>query len=295
MVPFYIYYSMFGFQRIGDLAWLAGDAGARGFLLGGTSGRPTLNAEGLQHQDGHSHVQAALIPNCVAYDPAYAYEVAVIIQAGLHRMYAEQEDVFYYVTVMNEKYAQPAMPAGVEEGILSGLYPVREAPAGSARVQLFGSGAILCEVLAAAELLESDFDLGADVWSVTSYTELARDGDDAERWNRLHPEEPPRLGYLQAQLEGRAGPVVAASDYVRALAEQVRGCVGRPYVVLGTDGWGRSDTRARLREFFEVDRHHVVVAALKALADQGDIAPGRVSEAIERYGLDARRPSPRVS
>ena len=295
MIPFYIYYSMFGFQRIGDLAWLAGDAGARGFLLGGTSGRTTLNGEGLQHQDGHSHVQAALIPNCIAYDPAYAYEVAVVIQDGMRRMFRDQEDVFYYLTVMNEKYAQPAMPEGAEDGILRGLYPVREAGAPPARAQLFGSGAILREVLAAAVLLEEDFGVGADVWSVTSYTELARDGAEAQRWNRLNPESTPRRGFLEQQLEGRAGPVVAASDYVRAYPEQVRSCLGRPYVVLGTDGWGRSDTRAKLRDFFEVDRQHVVVATLKALADQGDIEVERVSEAIRRYGLDPNRPSPWVS
>ena len=292
MIPFYIYYSMFGFQRIGDLAWLAGDAGARGFLLGGTSGRTTLNGEGLQHQDGHSHVQASLIPNCVAYDPAYAYEVAVIIQDGLRRMFAEQENVFYYVTVMNEKYSQPALPEGAEEGILRGLYRVRAAEGGSARVQLFGSGTILREVLAAAELLDADFGLGADVWSVTSYTEIARDGMDAERWNRLHPESPPRPTYVQRALEGHPGPVVAATDYVRTYAEQARPYLDRPYRVLGTDGWGRSDTRAKLREFFEVDRRYVVVASLEALAEAGEIGLDKVSEAIGRYGLDAARPNP---
>jgi len=292
MIPFYIYYSMFGFQRIGDLAWLAGDAGARGFLLGGTSGRTTLNGEGLQHQDGHSHVQAALIPNCVAYDPAYAYEVAVIIQDGLRRMYAEQEDVFYYVTVMNEKYPQPALPAGAEEGILRGLYCVREASAGEARVQLFGSGTILREVLAAADLLKADFGLAADVWSVTSFTELARDGMAAERWNRLNPAGPARTAYIQGALEGRPGPVIAATDYVRTYADQVRPYLDRAYRALGTDGWGRSDTRARLRAFFEVDRHHVVVASLEALAESGEIAVEKVGEAIARYGLDAASANP---
>ncbi len=292
MIPFYIYYSMFGFQRIGDLAWLAGDAGARGFLLGGTSGRTTLNGEGLQHQDGHSHVQAALIPNCVAYDPAYAYEVAVIIQDGLRRMYAEQEDVFYYVTVMNEKYAQPALPAGAEEGILRGLYCVREASPAKARIQLFGSGTILREVLAAADLLEADFGLAADVWSVTSFTELARDGMAAERWNRLNPEGPARTAYLKGALEGRVGPVIAATDYVRTYAEQVRPYLDRAYRVLGTDGWGRSDTRARLRAFFEVDRHHVVVASLEALAESGEVGVEKVGEAIARYGLDAASANP---
>jgi pyruvate dehydrogenase E1 component len=295
MIPFYIYYSMFGFQRIGDLAWLAGDAGARGFLLGGTSGRTTLNGEGLQHQDGHSHVQAALIPNCVAYDPAYAYEVAVIVQEGLRRMFVEQENVFYYITLMNEKYAQPSMPEGMVEGILRGIYPVREAKASPARVQLFGSGAILREVLAAAEILEADFAVPADVWSATSYTELAREGIQVERWNRLHPEAPPRSSYLQQQLEGHPGPVIAASDYIRAFPDQIRAHLDRRYTVLGTDGWGRSDTRERLREFFEVDRHSVVIASLKALADTGEIEAGQVAEAIDRYGLDTERPDPRIS
>ncbi len=295
MIPFYIYYSMFGFQRIGDLAWLAGDAGARGFLLGGTSGRTTLNGEGLQHQDGHSHVQAALIPSCVAYDPAYAYEVAVIVQEGLRRMFAEQENVFYYITLMNEKYSQPTMPEGAAEGILRGIYRVREAKASSARVQLFGSGAILREVLAAAEILEADFSVPADVWSATSYTELAREGIEVERWNRLHPEAPPRSSYLQQQLEGHPGPVIAASDYIRGFPDQIRAHLDRPYTVLGTDGWGRSDTRERLREFFEVDRHSVVIASLKALADAGEIEAGRVAEAIGRYGLDAEKPDPRIS
>ena len=295
MIPFYIYYSMFGFQRIGDLAWLAGDAGARGFLLGGTSGRTTLNGEGLQHQDGHSHVQAALIPNCVAYDPTYAYEVAVIIQDGLRRMYADQENVFFYVTLMNEKYSQPSMPEGSEEGILAGLYRVREAGEMPLRVQLFGSGAILREVLAAAALLEEEHGIGADVWSVTSYTELARDGIAAERWNRLNPEATARTSYLGRQIEKFPGPVIAASDYVRSYPEQVRPLLDRPYTVLGTDGWGRSDTRAKLRGFFEVDRRYVVVSSLKALADLGEIELGRVSEAVARYGLDATKPDPRIS
>jgi pyruvate dehydrogenase E1 component len=295
MIPFYIYYSMFGFQRIGDLAWLAGDAGARGFLLGGTSGRTTLNGEGLQHQDGHSHVQAALIPNCVAYDPTYAYEVAVIIQDGLRRMYADQENVFFYVTLMNEKYSQPSMPEGSEEGILAGLYRVREAGEMPLRVQLFGSGAILREVLAAAALLEEEHGIGADVWSVTSYTELARDGIAAERWNRLNPEATARTSYLGRQIEEFPGPVIAASDYVRSYPEQVRPLLDRPYTVLGTDGWGRSDTRAKLREFFEVDRRYVVIASLKALADLGEIELGRVSDAVARYGLDATKPDPRIS
>ncbi|MBW2698345.1 MAG: pyruvate dehydrogenase (acetyl-transferring), homodimeric type, partial [Deltaproteobacteria bacterium] len=292
MVPFYIYYSMFGFQRVGDLAWLAGDAQARGFLLGGTSGRTTLNGEGLQHQDGHSHVQAALIPSCIAYDPAYAYEIAVIVQDGLRRMFHEQENVFYYVTVMNEKYSQPSMPAGVEQGILKGMYLVREAGEGRHRIQLFGSGAILREVLAAADMLLQDFDVAADVWSVTSYSELAREGAAIERWNLLHPDEEPRLCFVERQLARRKGPAVAASDYVRAHAEAIRPYVGRRYAVLGTDGWGRSDTRAKLRHFFEVDRNFVTAAALKALADEGEIDRGRATEALRKYGIDPDKPSP---
>jgi len=292
MIPFYIYYSMFGFQRIGDLAWLAGDAQVRGFLLGGTSGRTTLNGEGLQHQDGHSHVQASLIPSCVSYDPAYAYELAVIIQDGLRRMYRDQENVFYYITVMNEKYVQPAKPEGVEQGILRGMYLVREGGEGRLRVQLFGSGTILREVLEAADMLAQDFDVAADVWSVTSYSELAREAADVERWNMLHPGKEPRRSFVERQLAKRQGPAVAASDYVRALPEQIRGHVGRRFVVLGTDGWGRSDTRAKLRHFFEVDRNFVAVAALRALADEGELDVGRVAEAIRKYGIDPERPSP---
>jgi pyruvate dehydrogenase E1 component len=292
MIPFYIYYSMFGFQRIGDLAWLAGDAQVRGFLLGGTSGRTTLNGEGLQHQDGHSHVQAALIPSCISYDPAYAYELGVIIQDGLRRMYRDQENVFYYITVMNEKYVQPPKPDGVDQGILRGMYPVREAGEGRLRVQLFGSGTILREVLAAADMLAQDFDVSADVWSVTSYSELAREAALVERWNMLHPGEEPRRSYVERQLVKRRGPAIAASDYVRALPDQIRAYVGRRYLVLGTDGWGRSDTRAKLRHFFEVDRNFVAVAALRALADDGEIDVGRVAEAIRKYGIDPERPAP---
>ncbi|MDG2048820.1 MAG: pyruvate dehydrogenase (acetyl-transferring), homodimeric type [Myxococcota bacterium] len=300
MIPFYIYYSMFGFQRIGDLAWLAGDARARGFLLGGTSGRTTLNGEGLQHQDGHSHVQAALIPSCISYDPAYAYELAVVIREGLRRMLSEQENVFYYITVMNEKYPQPAMPKGVESGILSGMYVVREADkigteSDAPQVQLFGSGALLPEVLSAADILAQDYGVLADVWSVTSYTELARNGAEVDRWNRLNPSESPRTGYLARQLADHPGPVVAVTDYVRAHAEQVRGYVGRAYTVLGTDGWGRSDTRARLRRFFEVDRGSTVVAALHTLAEAGQVDRKRVVEAIEKYGIDGSAPPPTSS
>jgi len=288
MLPFYIYYSMFGFQRVGDLAWAAGDSRARGFLIGGTAGRTTLNGEGLQHEDGHSHIQASLIPNCVSYDPAYAYELAVIVQDGLRRMVGEHEDVFYYLTVMNENYAQPAMPEGAEEGILRGMHPIREAEGGAADVQLLGSGTILREVLAGGELLESDFGVKADVWSVTSFTELRKDGMESERHNRLHPGEEARTSYVEEALGARSGPVVAATDYVRALPDGIRPWIkDKDYTVLGTDGFGRSDYRKALRAFFEVDRHHVVVAALHALGRDAD-----AKKAIEQYGIDPESEAP---
>ena len=295
MIPFYIYYSMFGYQRVGDLVWAAADSRTRGFMLGGTAGRTTLNGEGLQHEDGHSHVLFSVVPNCRAYDPAFGYEVAVIIQDGLRRMVAEHEDVFYYLTLMNENYHHPAMPEGAAEGILRGMYRLREGKASkrkkAPRVQLLGSGTILNEVLAAAELLESDFGVAADVWSVTSFTELRRDGIEVERWNMLHPVEDARRSYVSEQLEGR-GPVVASTDYIRAFADQIRQWVPGRYRVLGTDGFGRSDSRAALRRFFEVNRHYVAVAALKELADEGQVEPGRVQEAIERYEIDADAPMP---
>jgi len=295
MVPFYIYYSMFGFQRFGDLAWAAGDQRCRGFLLGGTAGRTTLNGEGLQHEDGHSHVLFSVIPNCVSYDPTYGYELAVIIHDGLRRMLTEQEDVFYYITVMNENYEHPAMPAGAQEGILKGMYLLRESKAnGKSRVQLMGSGTILREVLAAAELLETDWGVAADVWSATSFTELRREGLAAERWNLLHPEDTPRVPYVTQCLDKRAGPVVAASDYIKTFADQIRPHVpkGRAYRVLGTDGFGRSDSRAKLRHFFEVNRYFVALAALKALADEGDAKAKTVAQAIEKYQLDPDKPDP---
>jgi pyruvate dehydrogenase E1 component len=293
MIPFYIFYSMFGFQRVGDLAWAAGDMQVRGFLLGGTAGRTTLAGEGLQHQDGHSHVVAATIPNCVSYDPTYAYELAVIIEDGLRRMYRDQENVFYYISVMNENYEHPPMPEGAREGILRGMYRLRAAPGdGKPRVQLLGSGAILREVLAAADLLENDFGVVSDVWSVTSFNELRREGIDVVRWNMLHPEAPPRKSYVDQCLAGTPGPVVAATDYIRGYADQIRPCIDRRYVVLGTDGFGRSDTRAKLRRFFEVDRHYVAVAALKALADEGTVPTARVAEAIRKYGVDPEKPNP---
>ena len=296
MIPFYIYYSMFGFQRVGDLAWAAGDSRARGFLLGGTAGRTTLNGEGLQHQDGHSHILASTIPNCVAYDPTFAYEVAVIIHDGLRRMLREQEDVFYYITLMNENYAQPAMPPGAEEGIRKGMYLFRDgAPTGgnkAPRVQLLGSGTILREVIAAADLLAKDFGVVADVWSAPSFTELRREGLDVERWNLLHPTEPPRQSYVETCLAGRSGPVVAATDYIKAFADGIRPFVPRRYRVLGTDGFGRSDFRRRLRHFFEVDRAFVTVAALKALADEGMVPTSMVADAIRKYGIEPDKANP---
>jgi pyruvate dehydrogenase E1 component len=285
MLPFYIYYSMFGFQRVGDLAWAAGDSRARGFLIGGTAGRTTLNGEGLQHEDGHSHIQAGLIPNCIAYDPAYAYELAVIVHDGLRRMLAEHEDVFYYLTVMNENYAQPAIPEGAEAGILRGMHPIAESA--DAKIQLLGSGTILREVLAGAELLREDFGVASDVWSVTSYTELRRDGMEAERYNRLHPSAEPRSSFVEESLGMRNGPVVAATDYVRSLPDSIRPWVDAPFTVLGTDGFGRSDYRKALRRFFEVDRHHVAVAALHALGREED-----AKAAIEKYGIDPETEAP---
>ncbi len=292
MIPFYIYYSMFGFQRIGDLAWAAGDMQARGFLLGGTAGRTTLAGEGLQHQDGHSHLMAATIPNCVAYDPTFAYELAVIIQDGMRRMYQEQENIFYYITVMNENYLQPAMPEGVEEGIVRGLYPLQEGGKSKKRVQLMGSGTILREVIAAAELLEKDFKVSADIWSATSFNELRREGLEVERWNTLHPDAEPRVSYVTRCLTGRKGPVIAATDYVRSYADQIRAFVPARYSVLGTDGYGRSDMRSQLRKFFEVNRYYIVVAALKALVDGGDLEAEVVSKAIKQYKIDPDKPNP---
>jgi len=293
MIPFFIYYSMFGFQRFGDLAWAAGDQRARGFLLGGTSGRTTLNGEGLQHEDGHSHIQAGLVPNCVTYDPTFSYEVAVILQDGLRRMVQEQEDVFYYLTLLNENYEHPALPEGAEKDILKGMYLLKKGPAGNGpRVQLLGSGAILREVIAAAELLRKDWGVEADLWSCPSFNELARDGIACARWNLLHPTEKPKLSHVEQCLKDTRGPVVASTDYVRAFAEQIRSFVPRRYAVLGTDGFGRSDTREKLREFFEVDRRYVAVAALKALADEGQLDKAKVKEAIARYGIDPAKPNP---
>jgi len=295
MIPFYTFYSMFGMQRVGDLVWLAGDIRARGFLMGGTAGRTTLNGEGLQHEDGHSHIMAATVPNCIPYDPTYGHEVAVIIQDGLRRMVENQEDVFYYITIMNENYPQPGLKEGQEEGILKGMYLLREGQAGAAnRVQLMGSGTILRESEHAAELLQNDWGVAADVWSCPSLTLLARDGQDADRWNLVHPTEEARLPYVTQLLKDTSGPIVATTDYMRMFAEQIRAYIpnGRTYKVLGTDGFGRSDSRAKLREFFEVNRYYITVAALKSLAEEGKIPASTVAEAIAKYGIDPNKPNP---
>ncbi len=296
MIPFYIYYSMFGFQRIGDLCWAAGDMRARGFLIGGTSGRTTLNGEGLQHEDGHSHLMSATIPNCISYDPTYAYEVAVIVQDGLRRMYGEGEDVFYYITTLNENYTHPAMPEGAEEGIIKGMHLIRRAPDSTPkdkRVQLMGSGAILREVIAGADLLAQDYGIQADIWSVTSFTELRREALACERWNLLHPEEPAKQSFVGKQLASRGdGPVIASTDYMKSFADQIRAFVPQSYKVLGTDGFGRSDFRKKLRTFFEVDRHFVAVAALKSLSENQLLPARTVSDAIKKYGINPDKSDP---
>jgi pyruvate dehydrogenase E1 component len=294
VIPFYIYYSMFGFQRVGDLAWAAGDMRARGFLIGGTSGRTTLNGEGLQHEDGHSHLIAATIPNCVCYDPTYSYELAVIVQDGLRRMYGENEDVFYYITTLNENYPHGDMPAGAEEGIRKGMYKLRsvEGKKKAPRVQLLGSGAILREIEAGAALLANDFGIASDIWSVTSFMELRRDGLDVDRWNMLHPTATPKRSHVETCLDKAGGPVVASTDYMKLLADQIRPFIPSRYRVLGTDGFGRSDYRRKLRSFFEVDRFHVVVAALKALSEEGTVPASAVADAIRKYGIDPDKPNP---
>ena len=293
MIPFYIFYSMFGLQRTMDLCWAAADQRTRGFLIGGTAGRTTLNGEGLQHEDGHSLLMANMIPNCVSYDPTFQYEVAVIVQDGLRRMFAEQEDVYYYLTVMNENYEHPEMPAGAEQDILKGLYAFRKGAAGTGpRVQLMGSGTIFREVIAAADLLKADWGVEADIWGAPSFNELARNGQDVERWNLLHPMEEPRQSHVAQKLEGAQGPVIAATDYIRMLPEQIRPFIKGSYVTLGTDGFGRSDTRENLRHFFEVDRHWVTLAALKALADDGVIGRDKVAAALVKYNLDPNKPNP---
>jgi pyruvate dehydrogenase E1 component len=292
MVPFYIYYSMFGFQRVGDLAWAAGDLQARGFLLGGTAGRTTLAGEGLQHDDGHSHILSGTIPNCVSYDPTFAYELAVIIHDGMRRMYVEQENVYYYLTVMNENYQQPEMPKGAEKGIIKGLYLYQSGGKKKRKVQLMGSGTILREVIAAAELLDKDWSVDADIWSATSFTELRREALSVDRWNRLNPLKDQKVSYVEQCLKGRRGPVIASTDYMKAYPDQIRKWVPGRFEVLGTDGFGRSDMRKNLRRHFEVDRYHVTVAALKALADEGSLPAAKVDEAIKKYGIDVDRPDP---
>ncbi len=295
MIPFFVYYSMFGLQRVGDLAWAAGDMRARGFLMGGTAGRTTLNGEGLQHEDGHSHILSSVIPNCVSYDPTFAHEVAVILHSGLKRMVAEQEDVFFYITLMNENYAHPGLKPGTEEQILRGMYLLKEGDRSSkTRVQLLGSGTILREVIEAAAMLQADFGVAADVWSCPSFTELRRDGIECERFNLLNPSAPAKVPYVTQQLASQEGPIVAATDYMRLFSDQIRPYVpqGRRYITLGTDGFGRSDTRAKLREFFEVDRRYVAVAALRGLADEGKIKMSVVEDAIKKYGIKTSRPSP---
>jgi pyruvate dehydrogenase E1 component len=292
-IPFYIFYSMFGLQRVGDLAWAAGDSRCRGFLLGATAGRTTLNGEGLQHEDGHSHILTSTIPNCISYDPAFSYEVAVIIQDGLRRMTQEQEDVFYYVTLMNENYSHPAMPAGAEEGIRKGMYLFRDGgKAKGPRVQLMGSGTILREAIAAADLLRDDWGVTADIWSCTSFNELRREGLDVDRWNMLHPTDAPRVPYVEQCLKEHEGPVIAATDYMKTYAEQVRPFLPRRFRVLGTDGFGRSDYRVKLRQFFEVNRSYIAIASLKALADEGTISPVKTAEAIKKYGINPDKPNP---
>jgi len=292
MVPFYIYYSMFGFQRIGDLAWAAGDQRARGFLLGGTAGRTTLAGEGLQHDDGHSHILSGTIPNCVSYDPTFAYELAVIIHDGMRRMYVDQDNVYYYLTVMNENYQQPEMPKGAEKGIIKGLYLYQSGGKKKRKVQLMGSGTILREVIAAAELLDKDWAVDADIWSATSFTELRREALGVDRWNRLNPLKDQKVSYVEQCLKGRRGPTIAATDYMKAYPDQICKWVPGRFEVLGTDGFGRSDMRKNLRRHFEVDRYHVIVAALKALADEGSLPAAKVDEAIKKYGIDVDRPDP---
>ena len=293
MIPFFIFYSMFGFQRIGDLAWAAGDMRAKGFLIGATAGRTTLNGEGLQHEDGNSHMISGMVPNCVSYDPTFSYEVAVIVQDGLRRMYAEQEDVYYYITVMNENYTHPDMPEGAEEGIRRGMYLLRQGGESQRKVQLVGSGAILREVIAASHILEQDFGVASDIWSATSFTELRRDGVDCARWNRLNPEKEPRIPWVTGCLTDRTGPVIAATDYVRSFADQVRGFLPQSdYIVLGTDGFGRSDTREMLRRFFEVDRYNVAYAALYSLYRQGQVSQGDLLAARSKLGIDPDKLNP---
>jgi len=295
MVPFYVFYSMFGFQRVGDFIWAAGDIQARGFLIGATAGRTTLAGEGLQHQDGHSQLVATTVPNCIAYDPAFAYELAVIIHDGLRRMYVEQEKVFYYITCMNENYPQPAIPKDVQEGILKGMYLLQATDAGGKRATLLGSGTILRECIAAAQLLQKDYGVATDIFSVTSFSQLRREAVECERWNMLHPQSAPRVPYVQQCLQDPRGPVIAATDYVRDVPDQIREWVGARYITLGTDGYGRSDGRAALRKHFEVDRGYIALAVLKGLAEEGQIDRAILAKAIVALGIDPDKPNPRMS
>ncbi len=296
VIPFYIFYSMFGFQRVGDLCWAAGDSRARGFLLGGTAGRTTLNGEGLQHEDGHSHVIAGTVPNCISYDPTFSYEVAVIVQHGLKRMFADQEDVYFYITLMNENYRHPDIPTGAEEGIIKGLYRARKADKpGKKHVNLMGSGTILMQAIAAAEMLREDFGVTSDIWSATSFNELAREGQDCLRWNRLNPIEEPRVPYVTQTLSGAKGPVIVATDYIKTYAEQIRAFVEQPYTVLGTDGFGRSDSREALRRFFEVDANHIAAAAMHELYKAGTVSKSDMEKAVRKYDIDGNKPNPRLS
>ncbi|NNM60231.1 MAG: pyruvate dehydrogenase (acetyl-transferring), homodimeric type, partial [Legionellales bacterium] len=294
MIPFFIYYSMFGHQRVGDLAWAAGDIRARGFLLGGTAGRTTLAGEGLQHQDGQSHIMANFVPNCLSYDPCFMYELTVIIQAGLQRMYVNEEDIYYYITVMNENYTHPAMPKGAEEGIVKGMYLLSSSAKKTEKhVQLLGCGTILREVIAAAQILEADYGVSSDIWSATSFNELAREAADVTRWNRFHPDEKQKKAYVTSCLEKQKGPIIAATDYVRVFADQIRAYLpGKTYTALGTDGFGRSDDRKELRHFFEVDSKHIVHAVLKTLADDGSFPVAKVKEAMKKLGINQDKPNP---
>jgi len=296
-IPFFIFYSMFGFQRVGDLIWAAGDSRTRGFILGGTAGRTTLAGEGLQHQDGNSQLLAYPVPNIVAYDPAFAYEIAVIIEDGIRRMYVEQESVFYYLTLMNEQYAMPKMPDGSKDGILKGMYKYRATakPKAKARAQLFGSGAILPEVIQAADVLESKYDVGVDIWSITSYSELYREGHACDRWNMLHPASPAKVPYVTQCLKDAPGVLVAASDYIKALPDSIDKWLPRPLVSLGTDGYGRSENRASLREFFEVDYRYVVVATLSALMREGKVPASAVEQALKTHNINPEKVNPAIS
>ncbi|BBU53975.1 hypothetical protein KU6B_02400 [Mameliella alba] len=295
MIPFYIYYSMFGFQRIGDLAWAAGDSRARGFMLGGTAGRTTLNGEGLQHEDGHSHILAGTIPNCISYDPTFSYEVAVIVQHGLQRMFVDQEDVFFYLTLMNENYQHPDMPMGAEEGIIKGLYRFRKtANPAKKHVNLMGSGTILVQAIKAADMLQEDFGVTSDIWSATSFNELARDCQDVARHNRLNPFAEQKTSYAGQVLANITGPTIAATDYMKNYAEQIRACVPGRYTVLGTDGFGRSDSRVNLRRFFEVDANHIAAAAMVDLWREGAVSDKDLEAALKKYDIDGGKPNPRL-